>query len=81
MTLAWPGRGEGAVTAMKLNHHWLTLIRWLYSLPVAGAIIYVAFYGHDVNVPRIAGALVVSVIAAVIFAVFELVVLGVDDND
>jgi hypothetical protein len=43
---------------MKLNHHWLTLIRWLYALPVAGAIVYVAFYGHDVNVPRIAGALV-----------------------
>jgi hypothetical protein len=51
---------------MKLNHHWLTLIRWLYSLPVAGAIVYVAFYGHDVNPPRIAGALVVSVIAATI---------------
>jgi hypothetical protein len=66
---------------MKLNRHWLTLIRWLYSLPVAGAIVYVAFYGHDVNVPRVAGALVIGVIAAVIFAVFEVVVLEAGGDD
>jgi hypothetical protein len=34
---------------LKLNRHWLTLIRWLYSLPVAGAIVYVTLYGHDLN--------------------------------
>jgi hypothetical protein len=66
---------------MKLNHHWLTLIRWLYSLSVSGAIVYVAFYGHDVNVPRIAGALALCVIAATIFAVFELVVVGEINDD
>jgi drug/metabolite transporter (DMT)-like permease len=60
---------------MKLNRHWLTLIRWLYSLPVAGAIVFVTLYGHDLNPVRIAGAAGVTVIAAVIFAVFELVVI------
>jgi hypothetical protein len=65
---------------MKLNRHWLTLIRWLYSLPVAGAIVYVTLYGHDLNPIRVAGAAGVLVVAALGGVVFELVFIEANEE-
>jgi hypothetical protein len=65
---------------MKLNRHWLTLIRWLYSLPVAGAIVYVTLYGHDLNPIRVAAAAGVLVIAALGGVVFELVFTSANEE-
>jgi hypothetical protein len=65
---------------LKLNRHWLTLIRWLYSLPVAGAIVYVTLYGHDLNPVRVAGAAGVLVLAALGGVVFELVFIEANEE-